>query len=475
MNNEMLNQQLAIFVGVLFVYLAASLLGVDSTVGQALLVPFFGLFGGGGAGGGCSNASTPFLYTWNGQKFCMDNDVMFGVPTSVFNTLPEGKETYEQRGIIPDLYAIQNKVTLQDGLIKIQIKEIEPETSAYDFAAIEAVPVGRDEQVVVDHVFTQVAVLKRAAVAAALNNVHDLTRCDAGSRQVEVVNHLPARGSERALTFGRGDTIAFKVKVDRATPSGRTYVLLDTWFRDWMVGDLYWGVEGTEQAVPSHLWHKRALAVPAALAVAAMGYMGLTIKNESTLNISTPVAHADVPGSGGGSGFTHSFKVHYWNGAVFKQAAIVSPRYKQPYLTMIALPEDAAVENGCVQLKVEATKRHLLTGVGALTIRDEDLLRGEKRAVAPLVRAFSAKDGRDVTNVLASPHDRKYVETAPGDVYELHFAPPVGSLENVQLLLRFGGVYATMSTQAQRAVGNWIPGLDAEARAFLKEVYDLKV
>lgn len=63
----------------------------------------------------CSSCttSTPFVYTWNGRSYVMDNDVMFGKPISRFDSLAAGKRAYEARTVTPDLYCLQNTIATE--------------------------------------------------------------------------------------------------------------------------------------------------------------------------------------------------------------------------------------------------------------------------------------------------------------------------------------------------------------------------
>lgn len=86
--------------------------------------------------GGCNCAcncesdclsSTPFLYTWDGANYKIENDFLFGKPKNTFSDFEEGKHVYESSSIEGDLYRIKNKFEKKDNKINFQIKEIEPE------------------------------------------------------------------------------------------------------------------------------------------------------------------------------------------------------------------------------------------------------------------------------------------------------------------------------------------------------------
>ncbi|KKT79335.1 MAG: hypothetical protein UW75_C0016G0001, partial [Parcubacteria group bacterium GW2011_GWF2_44_8] len=98
-----------------------------------------GGFGGGGgsAGGGFGGGgSTPFLSVWDGKRYKFENDILFGKPTSRFDTKALGQSVYEKGGVVGDIYKIQNTVVPKGGYLSFQIREIEPEESYVDYLSL---------------------------------------------------------------------------------------------------------------------------------------------------------------------------------------------------------------------------------------------------------------------------------------------------------------------------------------------------
>ncbi|MFA5841967.1 MAG: hypothetical protein WC835_03350, partial [Candidatus Paceibacterota bacterium] len=119
---------LMIAVATLFVYYFFS--GGDATS----FLPLMALCAGGDCSGGCGSgdagdggdgsssvSSTPFLCTWNGEKYCFENDFLFGKPTSLFADKNIGIAAYERGGVVGDLYKIQNLFKPKDGRLSFRI------------------------------------------------------------------------------------------------------------------------------------------------------------------------------------------------------------------------------------------------------------------------------------------------------------------------------------------------------------------
>ena len=78
---------------------------------------------------GVEGTSTPFLLTWNGAKFEHENDFLFAKPNSAFSDYEQGLKSY-QKGITGDIYLLKNNlVPHENGELKLQIRELEPEES----------------------------------------------------------------------------------------------------------------------------------------------------------------------------------------------------------------------------------------------------------------------------------------------------------------------------------------------------------
>src|SRR3989344_5347135 len=91
------------------------------------------------AGEGKGSPSTPFLAYFDGKEYKLENDILFGRPTS-FNAKYEiAKQKYEDGLVSPDLYKISAKVTPTNGKLLFQIQEREIEESFFKWLKLRRV------------------------------------------------------------------------------------------------------------------------------------------------------------------------------------------------------------------------------------------------------------------------------------------------------------------------------------------------
>lgn len=453
--------------------------------------------GGGNDGGGsscsdcsscssCSScdscSSTPFAYIWNGKEYVMDNDVMFGKPSSRFSTLREGKVVYEKREITPDLYALQDKLAVKDGKIKLQIKEIEPEVSAIDHVKLQVADLREGEELIVKSDFSgwissnfrdTGLVTKRSNLKVEDNKSRDFSSL--------VDGYLIGDKTGRELNTGDYLEVSFR----KQNKTQHHYLLLESWYRDWTMGELY-----LEQAVisPMSRLMKRGAEVAFGSLLGFLGFFGFlgqgsNFKFDDSIlagTFGTYVANADVPYS---QSSYYSQAGYYSQGGyrslvIYKKdpktgaysiVDVIEPRYAKPSVVAVSIPEEAYDDDGFARIRIAATKKHKISGL-AITIDSDSEQKERISKSLQLTSATLSRTGVDYRELLNAPYNGQYLETLPGDVLDLQFEHTT-TFNNPKYFLTVGGVYANATKAEQARAGNWTMRLDKSARRFLVDVY----
>src|SRR3989344_1815332 len=170
-----------------------------------------GGFGGGGgsAGGGVGGGggSTPFLSVWDGKRYKFENDILFGKPTSRFDSKALGQSAYEKGGVVGDIYKIQNTVVPKGGYLSFQIREIEPEESYVDYLSL-----------------VKVAHPTNGTLITSSNN----------KNLSERILNIENTTLEHEMQTGDSFTLKAKVR-DIENP---LYFVLGSLYRDWTMGEI---------------------------------------------------------------------------------------------------------------------------------------------------------------------------------------------------------------------------------------------
>lgn len=455
----------------------------------------------GEASSGCGNAagsdgsvigSTPFLCTWNGEKFVYENDFLFGNPTSLVRNAEEGMELYENKTIIPDLYRLQNDVRLKDGCFIAQIREIEPEESFIDHFSLLRVVYPRSTEIIVDSKLQHVHAFEKGA----LETLEGVTRQNITLNGTDVSSTVGNQKNLFAKTHDQDgyfisagdDVIEIRGRVENK--NNNVYLLLRAHYRDWTLGEIF-NTAKARQYIPANEFFKTSpkilvkglfLFVPIAIlsAVTAVGSLlrsgtpDVVMQEAEKLarSFKIPRAHADIPPPPPPPG--RSLVVEYWNGATFEKTEVFSSiRYYQPSLNTIAIPAKAIQSSGDVRLRITATHRHKIHFAGLVAPRKHPAVRTERFSVKS---AFHKRERKDYAEVLNVQYSGKYLHTIPADVADVSFEvgePNISLEEQCAYVLQAGGVYTYANEETQRKAGDWVSKLDPEAQSFLQETYEL--
>lgn len=447
-----------------------------------------GSYSGGYGGGG----STPFLYVQKGGGYQMENDVMFGYPSTLRPDEATGRRLYERGKIGSDQYVIREGVEVEGDTIRMQIREIEPEESFIDSLSLEAVAIPVDHELFVSddmsilHSFEKKAVLESKGVKEQKIRINGNTEESLAANIDSALDGEHIEG--KMLQVGESIEITATV-ADRSKP---LHLLLYSRYRDWtggIMGDLE--QKSFSEAVRIR-WQKAInarklnksfvkgyasmfgiLAAIAVLAVAFPFYSG-NRQNVSTGNtgamFAIPHALADYPHSG------RSLVIEYRKNGKYIKTGLIQPRYYRAAPHTVSIPKEAIDENGETRIRISATKRH---EVVAATLIAADAEEVAYKAVMASRRITLQRDGKDYREILSRKHSGNYLRLRPTDVVDLEFdATGMEKVQkdgmNISCLLSIGGFYIPLTSETRRKLGkNWIGKLQPEDREVLKGLYSL--
>lgn len=449
---------------------------------------------GASPGAGCDGGadgddpwSTPFLLTWNGKKFVHENDFLYGKPGTAFHTREEGEAAYK-KGLGGDTYLLQNEIVPQNGELKLEIHEVEPEESCIDTFSLHALDLQKNEIAVVGddletlHVFdTQKSVVPEDQTLYHYHGKKNtFTRIDPAYIGFD-------RSTSKEVMLDMGDEIIVRVPITDKE-YGDTYLMLDSYFRDWMLGDHVPFSRLESFLIQTHSLKHAAIASVAGVALSAMPFFGGNAPDEQhelshLLKMQPSIAYADAScnscstGGGGGGGGTCGggtmslvVTAHIGDTAVYLQTVL--PRYVQATQEALRIPAELIekAKGAFLTLRIRATKNHKV--VSAF------VFEGTPKEVVPtklkLTKAVMKRTGKDYATVLENK-DGNFLTTEPADVVELAFTD-VSRQEGLtrKYLLRANGFYSGMRAETQQKLGDtWYKKLPASDRKLLRNLKSL--
>lgn len=439
---------------------------------------------GGSDGAG---SSTPFLATWNGKRFNLENDFLFSKPRTISSIyLPVAKRMYEENFDQGDKYIIQNEVQPLGDRLVFQIREIEPEVSYIDSLTISFFEKKHDHAYFVTSDHTELLSMPRIALQKSA-----LEQSAIFNRDVDVSAHMSHRfGDISKYAHSQPSFIQELEKDDFIEVTGSTvtehdelYLLLESKYRDWTIGEIF----KEREKILSNMsfasihtlenWLKSPIKMVSLMLIIALSFIGMSKakddeSQESILSraFDINVARADLPaGSDGGK----SLLVEYKSSAdhTFKNIEIVEPRYFQSSAYLIKIPHEA-IHDGKVQLRITATKRHHVTCARLIRAGQEELAAVPSEPLE-LVKAYNRRTKEDGVAKLTAK-DNDYLVTWPGDVVDLEFKlPHAKDVADLGFVLQAHGFYVAASREIQTQLGDWVSRLDPESAAFLKELHTI--
>lgn len=440
--------------------------------------------------------STPFLMTWNGDAYETENDVLVGYPSSSYFSYEEGLRAYEtgkiQQG---DLYKLRNTFKDEHNKIKFQIKEIEPEESFFDTLAFEYMTYPKTAIPIVDSKFRHHSLFDREKVSkgeGVLKQHISYKGSSIDDQMISITTLNDDKGIKKGnFTLETWDEVYMECHVENRQDS--LFLLLGSNFRDWTPGTVLANKPDTIEKVASpyssstqNPWIRSISRVSAVALVVGIGFFGdmytrvaesLGIggkKDTSELTTLKNLANSFGPRDAIAS--TCSFLLQYWDGEVYVEFDIVSPREHQVSLSAIEIPTDAINSEGLAKLRIVATKKHTLAG--ATFVSGKAITEKVRTETLSVSKAYLPRTQADYSKTLREKYNGEYVHLRPLDVLEVEVEAPeknlsvLGSEYEEAYFLRAEGFYIPLREETKHGLGvNWPEKLSEHDQARLKALY----
>jgi len=489
-------QQVVLVCGILIIAHVFESLGMLS-ITMMSFVPLFRLGNTGDCGNsGSGTGSTPFIYTWNGESFQLENDFLLGEPTTFYKDPVAGRKAYEEGKTGPDLYHIRNPFSLKNGKIAFQIKEIEAEESFIDYISLTRVVYPRTGKLVVD---------------SRHNTFHIFSKRELSRREGVVQQDIFIKGEKAPVTLGNltrladdsasedkghmleiGDTIEINGKVGKT--KAPLFLLLGSRYRDWTAEktskfDATKSVNGRlspffkkESVLSVRGFGQMTLLLLLGAAVWAFGVAGKLVRSDHEGgpdirmlkdSFGIQMVQADDPSGGGCSLLIESY--WDWDEGAFQLSETIHPRHSQYSVDAVSLPSKAISATGEVRIRITATKRHYVNVISLFAPRTQMSFETENLAAN---KVFHQRLKKDYSKVTEAKHSGEYLHTIPSDIVDVEFEQPsrraIHSDEQDAHLVHATGFYTSLSEEGREKAGNWVERLDPKERELLKDMYPLE-
>src|SRR3989344_4397436 len=197
--------------------------------------------GGEGGGEGKGSPSTPFLTYFDGKQYELENDILFGRPTS-FNAKYEiAKQKYEEGLVSPDLYKIAAKIEPVNNKLLFQIQEREIEESFFKWLKLQRVVHPKNTEIVVDSNYTKFYVLKRRGLeeslvlpAAIITRKGVDIAARIADKELVWQQEVSDNDKEASIRFQKNDSV--EVLFRNLKKDAAPFLVTKSWFRDWIPG-----------------------------------------------------------------------------------------------------------------------------------------------------------------------------------------------------------------------------------------------
>lgn len=433
-----------------------------------------------------TNSSTPFLYVWNGNEYVVDNDVLLA-PGTFHATFAAGASAYRQKHTF-DTYLLRETPVVEEGALKLAIKEIEPEETHLDTVALTRLSYPNNMLLCETPLRDDVQLFQKNELEAR-RGVSSVAVQTGEGGQSAVGTQVT---SPHEVTLETGQVVELEGIVENAALHNTPYLLLRSRYRDWAAGRIEAFEEEARPSPFSNMARMQGTGVRAAALALLAPFMWFA--NTGTAPQEAPndpaflashfgtTAHAAVPACGGcgcsASNDEHSLVIEYFNPADGRwvQAVIVQPRSHHAVLEAVPLPAAAVnTATGAVRVRVTATKRHV---VDILSLFVPSYVGTKDNVVATPLSLTGATHSRlgAVGTLGGRAGAAALVHLVPADTLTLTFsspAPPQGNMQHAHLLT-LHGFYTKLSPEGERLAGTWVEKLEEGDRARLREMYALK-
>lgn len=417
-----------------------------------------------GSGG---SASTPFLAVWNGKKYEIENDFLFGKPANYFADFAQGKKIFEAGQIGPDLYKFQTPFEQKNGRLSFQIQEIEPEESFINGLSLLRVIHPKNSEVIVDSDYRRFYVVSKKSFEQSL--IAPALVKDKAGRELA---HLSEKGSfwqtsAKETFLDKEDYVDLAFK--NLKPGTKYFLAHNSRYRVWFMGEGP-SLLAQAQSIATSLIRRPLLTKAAFAGLLSLSFLGMA-KGISWLPNVLFVLTESAEGSGG-SGASSSggccLPVFYKSQeGKLLYTGLIETRAWRNNSELLELPRQAVLASGETHLRIAATQRHYLGFVGLVQEPQQVLSKMEK---LELKRAYHHRLKKEVADQLAYQSGR-YLQTIPGDTVDVEFELPKTDLsieEKETYLFSSRGFYTYLTPFSKMMAGDWEKKLSPQARARLK-------
>ncbi len=413
--------------------------------------------------------STPFLAVWNGEKFVHENDFLFGKPNTVFANYKVGLKNY-QAGIGGDTYLFSDTLRAdENGKLKMQIRELEPEESYIDKFSIGAIDLKPTEHFVVDGNLEDSYVFDTEEARSIDGEIHHrhakrnvFTKIDGIYKTLQ-----PQEGD--SITMLSGDELIVRVPKAELSTERDTFILVDSHFRDWTLGD-----QVPFSRLEKFVIQSRALSRDGLVALAGVGALAATLflgtnNNQNSLAKLLSVPHSYAEYVIGGDFTSRSLVIAAGDSFELTYLQTLFPRYVQATQEVVRIPKEiiARLKDEFLTIRIKATKKH--------KVRTAFVFQGTPRipevTVLATEKVAHSTSGNDYTEQIKEKNGT-FLHTIPGDILDVVVkdAPKVIGMTR-RYVLRANGFYTRMSTKTASQIGkNWLQRLNPEDRTLLKNL-----
>lgn len=466
--------------------------GADAGVGTGVLgIGFAGCANGfgsalGAAEGVGTSTSTPFLLTWNGQKYQHENDFLFGKPNTAFSDQATGLNKYEL-GVGGDTYILQNQLTADNNSqLRLQIREIEPEESFIDRLAFYSVDLKPTEHLIVDgnledsYVFDEKEISVSKQKLIHFNNQQNHFKQETNTYQ----SLKPQAGKD--ITLQTNDELVIQIEKENLATTGDHFILVDSHYRDWSLGGQV-PFSALEKFKISSMAFGRSVFVTSVGVAVALAAVNMSTADQNMLKkiVSLPYAHADTPhysesgyssqsgyswgGKGGDGDDNRSLVVSVGDDTKQTYLQTLFPRYVQSSQEVVRIPQEIikSIKSDFLSVRIKATKKHKVRAAFVFTGKAKQAKLTELKTT----RAFHQRENIDYAQKIENK-DSEFLHTLPGDVVDLVVkdSPKVTGTVR-RYVVKTNGFYTKLSPVAKRKIGtNWLNRLKTEDRRLLQRL-----
>ena len=408
----------------------------------------------GGVGGDNKGTSTPFLAYFDGKEYLLENDILFGRPTSFNAKYETAKQKYENGLVSPDLYKIAAKIEPVNNKLLFQIQEREIEESFFKWLKLTRVVHPQNAEIIVNSDYTKFYVLKRRGLeeslvlpAAIITRKGVDIAARIADKELVWQQEVSDNDKEASIRFQKNDSV--EVLFRNLKKDAAPFLVTKSWFRDWIPGySDDWAAPNTFAALfqRSPLNIARAMTllalIPAAwllhkigLGEGAIAVVPLIFGYQSC---SLVYEYKDAKGS-------------------YRQVAVSEPRAWHYNTEIIELPRESVSLDGELRLRISSTKRHTLGFVG-ITQQMENIEEKQfQQEEVKLSRAYHHRLKKDVTAELNNA-DNEYVHLVTGDVVDLEFDASnasIGKDQRETYVIQSSGFYTALRPEYKKFADDW--------------------